>query len=716
MQHGWRSVRARRRTRELAWAAVLAVVALVPTQAVAQSGVGGWPRFSAPVFGTAAAQAGQPAAAAAPPEARAPATPCPGCPRRRPWIAVAQVLGVNVVYNLANQLIKPADEKIYFQTNPKTWWDNITYGFEWDDNTFQVNQFGHPYQGNNYFTAGRANGLSFWESAPLAALGSLTWEYLGERHRPSLNDLVMTTMGGISLGEMLHRTAWLVRDPTLTGKARLVRELVATAIDPITGANRFISGDASRLAEKPREYIPSDLYAAFETGVLWRGDETPVSEAAGSPFVQVNLGYGTLAEGRSAKPFDAFVVDLRLGGGAGISEGRVRGRLYGRPLSASFETQQGSGRHFMTLLTYDYHDNPAFQFGGQGVSTALTDVRRLSAGWHLVSSVSGGVLVLGAMDSLYRAGPDRQYDFGPGFDFGAGATIARHGIPLLRVSYGGVWLHTVDGAQADHLAQSVRADLVVPIRGRLAVGTSAEYSPSEVVLRLCRRSGPEIPASQGVPVMDEIARSPAGGRRTGASCLLALSVIAATIAPAKAQQPAAAARGQLTLGLGAAYAATKADCDNCAELSGRSAGEDSATYQNAATFTVAPGWRVSRTLVAGAELTLDTRHKESRSYRVLGTVTFWPSTGSGFFLRAGYGLVGVTASLAIGGTNAASRKYRGMGVAYGAGWELRRHARLSFAPYGMHYVSTLGSVEVGATRAVNVISNAWLAGVMVFVK
>jgi len=46
-----------------------------------------------------------------------------------------------------------------------------------------INQFGHPYQGGNYFSAGRANGLSFWESVPLTVLGSVTWEWLGGRSR-----------------------------------------------------------------------------------------------------------------------------------------------------------------------------------------------------------------------------------------------------------------------------------------------------------------------------------------------------------------------------------------------------------------------------------------------------------------------------------------------------------------------------------------------------
>ena len=67
--------------------------------------------------------------------------------------------------------------------------------------------FAHPYHGGLYFNAGRSNGLTFWESAPLAFLGSWTWEYLGETHRPALNDFFMTSFGGIALGEVFHRVA-----------------------------------------------------------------------------------------------------------------------------------------------------------------------------------------------------------------------------------------------------------------------------------------------------------------------------------------------------------------------------------------------------------------------------------------------------------------------------------------------------------------------------
>jgi hypothetical protein len=142
------------------------------------------------------------------------------------------------MYGLAN-LVRG---QVTARVTPKTWWDNMEQGWVWDLDDFTVNQVGHPYQGNNYFTTGRANGLSFYESAAVAAFGSATWEYFGETNHASLNDFINTTLGGIALGEMLHRSAWLLRDTRASGKGRLWREIGATVVDPITGANRFLRG------------------------------------------------------------------------------------------------------------------------------------------------------------------------------------------------------------------------------------------------------------------------------------------------------------------------------------------------------------------------------------------------------------------------------------------------------------------------------------------
>ncbi|MDH4065789.1 MAG: DUF3943 domain-containing protein, partial [Acidobacteriota bacterium] len=252
---------------------------------------------------------------------------CEGCPRRSVGKALLQTTIVNVVYETANLIRGQVTARI----TPKTWWANMQQGWVWDLDDFVVNQIGHPYQGNNYFNTGRANGLSFYESAAVTAFGSATWEYYGETNFPSLNDFVNTTLGGIALGEMFHRTAWLVRDTQATGRGRLWREIGATAIDPITGANRFITGDASRVIDKPADMVPSNLTASWAAGVLWRGTQGSSFSAKGQPFLEVDGIYGEPDKGRSRTAYDAFAVRLRFGGGSSFSEAKVRGRLLGQP-------------------------------------------------------------------------------------------------------------------------------------------------------------------------------------------------------------------------------------------------------------------------------------------------------------------------------------------------------------------------------------------------
>ena len=406
---------------------------------------------------------------------------CEGCPPRRVGKAFLQTTYVNVIYELANL----ARGQVTARITPATWWANMQRGWVWDLDDFLVNQIGHPYQGSNYFNTGRSNGLSFWESAGATAFGSGTWEYFGETNHASLNDLINTTLGGIALGEMFHRTAWLVRKPGAMGRRRLISEIAATAIDPITGVNRFLSGDSSRVSEKPAEFVPIRLGGYASAGVLWRGSNTRAFEGSGEPFLETDLLYGDPTDGHTRTPYDAFAVRLRFGGGGAFSEARVRGRLLGQPFK--------NGRFQLNVLqAYDFSQNKAYQFGAQsfevqGAFTGQTSTRTSAwvSGW-------GGLTALGAVDSLppgvtapveeptddagqgVSEGP-RNYDYGPGSTFGAAATFMRDGRMFAAVRYESHHLYSLDGIRANHLLQQFRLDLLVPLRGPLGIGVAGEY-------------------------------------------------------------------------------------------------------------------------------------------------------------------------------------------------------------------------------------------------
>ena len=397
--------------------------------------------------------------------------------------ALFQTTIVNVFYEIANLARGQVTAKI----TPETWWANMKQGWVWDLDDFVVNQVGHPYQGNNYFNTGRANGLSFWESAAVTAFGSGTWEYFGETNHASLNDLINTTLGGISLGEMFHRTAWLVRDTHATGRGRLWKEIGATAIDPITGVNRFISGDSSRVSDPPADMVPSTMQGLASMGVLWRGDNTRAVNAAGSAFFEADLLYGDATTGRSRTPYDAFRVQLRFGGGSAFSEARVRGRLLGQPL-------KHDRLQFDVSQAYDFNQNSAYQFGAQSFVASFSVTGKPSQHTSALIAGWGGLTALGAVDSVPLAQPvaepppppkesggqgvsegPRFYDYGPGSTFGARATISSDSHFSAGFLYEVHHLYTLDGVRANHFLQQLRIDLLVPLRGKLGLGISGEY-------------------------------------------------------------------------------------------------------------------------------------------------------------------------------------------------------------------------------------------------
>jgi hypothetical protein len=408
---------------------------------------------------------------------------CDGCAWRRPGHALVQATWVNVLYGLGNLVRGEETAKV----TPATWWHNMKAGWEWDLNDFVVNQIGHPYQGNNYFTAGRGNGLSFWESSAVAAFGSATWEFFGETNRPSLNDFINTTLGGIALGEMFHRTAWLVRDTTMSGTGRLWREVAATAIDPMTGLNRFMSGDSSRIVEKPADMVPSALGGFVSAGALWRGSNTRAIDSPGEPFLEMNLFYGTFGSGTSRTPYDAFLVRFRAGGGSSVSEAQVRGRLLAEPV-------RGGRLNVSVLQSYDFNNNDVYEFGAQSFEGNVQTNLALSAHTSVALLGWGGATVLGAVDSLpvpdaqplpalpeaggQDAGEEegeRTYDYGPGWNFGGSAYFMHRNRPFAVVMYEARHLFVLDGVRANHLLQRGRLDLMAPLRGKLGIGASSEY-------------------------------------------------------------------------------------------------------------------------------------------------------------------------------------------------------------------------------------------------
>jgi len=116
------------------------------------------------------------------------------------------VLGVTVSNVFLNYMNRLSDHP-YGQTTWETIWEGlINPRFKWESgDRFIVNQLGHPYQGSTYFTSARISGFNFYESILFAPFGSYMWETVMEPVSFSINDFITTAIGGVFLGEMLHK-------------------------------------------------------------------------------------------------------------------------------------------------------------------------------------------------------------------------------------------------------------------------------------------------------------------------------------------------------------------------------------------------------------------------------------------------------------------------------------------------------------------------------
>jgi len=75
-----------------------------------------------------------------------------------------------------------------------------------DGDVWYINYVGHPYQGACYYNALRSQGAKFWQAGLFSLGHSLIWEYVAEGglEQPSIQDLIVTPIGGSLLGELIH--------------------------------------------------------------------------------------------------------------------------------------------------------------------------------------------------------------------------------------------------------------------------------------------------------------------------------------------------------------------------------------------------------------------------------------------------------------------------------------------------------------------------------
>lgn len=329
-------------------------------------------------------------------------------------IATSETLGSNVILASFNRFVFQFD---YAKTSWDSIYDNLSHQWVWDQDTFVVNQLGHPYQGSFYFAAGRANNFNFYQSIPFNILGSVTWEYFAELDRQAFNDLICTTFGGAAIGEVFHR---------LYIEAASQKSVAAFLLSPMDALNSLITGNVS--VRDTKEGVTSlenfvNFGALFENTTSEHKNYNFNDNIIGNLYAGFNLVYGNPFSSEKSIPFSYFLFNLNAGGTLNYYQVRanIEGNLF-RFGTIYSEKSKFSASLAMTFKV-DWTKITSYSVNGLGILFSANN--ELNSGFFINQrlNLSGTFFATGDCYALYRdyiSLPDdgkerRLYDYGAGF-------------------------------------------------------------------------------------------------------------------------------------------------------------------------------------------------------------------------------------------------------------------------------------------------------------
>jgi hypothetical protein len=318
-------------------------------------------------------------------------------PQRKRYVMPAlQVGGFLALLNGVDRVLFPNEEvdgvKVFSSTPATTWKHLREQRWEIDKDAFDVNQFGHPYQGATMYGLVRSNGYGFWTSLVGSNLGSFAWEMAGETSQPSLNDLFTTGQAGSLLGEVLYRMADLViRDDDESIPARR-KEYSAALIFPPLGFNRRFFSDRFR-ARLPETWPANTWQLRFgaSVGALKKTFDSPANTLRRDATADFSMSYGLPGQPgyKWEKPLDYFDVQFGLlaNNTNPIEHVLLRGLLVGKEIAEGEKVRGIWGLYG----SYDYIAPYQFRISNTALSIGTTRQRNYTENLALQSSVLAGV-------------------------------------------------------------------------------------------------------------------------------------------------------------------------------------------------------------------------------------------------------------------------------------------------------------------------------------
>jgi hypothetical protein len=379
--------------------------------------------------------------------------------------ALGEALAINFGASAFNEYVRNAN---FNQISPRIWWANLEEGLTYDDNKFRTNQYIHPFNGSQYYNAARTNGLSFWPSYGVALIGAVHWEWMGETHPMSFNDIISTGIGGAALGETLYRFSSMVLDNEATGMGRFWRESGGFLLDPIRGFNRILSGSAWKVRPNPGDDMdtsPSGSVNHVDIGWRRSGNGSWPSlehDFTDYMFLRYLHEHGDVFDNSRRGPWDYFDADVQFS--ADEKNPLIRFNIAGNWLTT---TAGANDKHMFAFVQhFEYENTNAYEYGGQSIGPTFFSKWGSWRGVSMDSRVDILATILGAVNSDYSdslavvANQERfrEYDYGPGAGARVDLAFTHKGERFFEAGYRMHFIYVKNGSiyQGDEAGLSAR--------------------------------------------------------------------------------------------------------------------------------------------------------------------------------------------------------------------------------------------------------------------
>lgn len=335
--------------------------------------------------------------------------------KKHPWLAGLEIVGFNTAMVGFNRIFNKDEPWSYVTIN--TIKHNITHKYwAWDQDDLGMNAFRHPVHGMLYYLVSRANGMSFAESSLYTLGGSWMWEIFCEDEEPSINDMVYTTIGGITVGETLWRCGKCLINMVKKGGQRKMSVPFSTSL--LIGFRSFKGHGTNALC---------DIY------ITW------------------DAKYGDLFDSEKSGPFDNFDISGTIVTGQKtrlVSQARIDNQLWSRSITDEPQKKMVAGiyNHFdfirvtpLEKSQKESHVPTSFSYsevGAIGPGIAYRVGRHTL--WEQQLYVNG--IMMGATTEFDYHKDSRGYSFGSGY-----------GARLYSSLTVGEWLRMGVRAQCSHL-------------------------------------------------------------------------------------------------------------------------------------------------------------------------------------------------------------------------------------------------------------------------